>query len=100
MMLANGLTWVRIMAGHPEYLKAREKIKTGAWIGPSMTVVSPPLVGSWPWPPEFKNYEIVDTKEKAVEAVKKFKEDGYDAIKITFMISREAYDAIVATGKE
>lgn len=100
MMLANGLTSARILAGHPAYLEARSKVREGKWIGPDLTVASPQLVGSWPWPPEFKNYEIVDTKENAANAVKKFKQQGYDEIKITFMVKREVYDEIISTAKQ
>ena len=100
MMLANGITSARIMAGHPEYLAAKAKLESREWEGPDITVASPQLVGAWPWPTGFKNYEIVNTPQKATEAVKRFKQEGYDAIKITFMVDRECYDAIVATAKE
>lgn len=100
IMLANGLTTVRIMAGHPDYLEARSKVRSGQWIGPELYVASPQLVGSWPWPEEFKNFEVVDTHEKAVEAVKRFKAEGYDAIKLTFMLSREVFNAVVHSAYE
>lgn len=100
LMLANGLTTARILAGHPDYLTARENVKTKKCEGPELLVASPQLVGAWPWPAEFKNYEIVNTPEKAVAAVKAFKGQSYDAIKITFMVNRECYDAIIATAKE
>lgn len=100
MMLANGITSARIMAGHPDYIAARAKVEAGEWIGPDLTIASPQLVGAWPWPGEFKNYEIVNTPEKAKDAVKRFKNEGYDAIKITFMVNRECYDTIVATAKQ
>lgn len=100
LMLANGLTTVRIMAGHPDYLDARTKVRSKEWLGPDLFVASPQLVGSWPWPAEFKNYEVVDTHEKAVAAVKRFKAEGYDAIKLTFMLSREVFNAVVHTAYE
>ncbi len=100
MMLANGMTTARILAGHPAYLEAREKVSNGEWVGPELIVASPQLVGKWPWPPDFKNYEIVDTKEKAQAAVRKFKTEGYQAIKITFMVKREVYDAIIETARK
>jgi len=100
MMLANGLSTVRIMAGHPAYKEARENVKTGKWIGPELFIASPQFAGRWPWPTEFKNFEVVDTKQKAADAVRKYKKEGYDAIKITFMIKREVYDEIIKTAKE
>ena len=100
MMLANGLTTARIMAGHPNYLEARENVKRGKWTGPDLIVASPQFVGQWPWEENFKNYEIVDTPEMASDAVKKYKLQDYDAIKITFMVDRPSYDAIVSTAKD
>ncbi len=96
LMLANGLTQVRILAGHPNYLEARQQVKDGKWIGPDLVVASPQFVGRWPWPADFKNFEIADTPENARAAVRRFKAAGYDLIKITFMVNREVYDAIVA----
>jgi imidazolonepropionase-like amidohydrolase len=99
VMLANGLTTARVMAGHPNYLEAKVNVKVGKWAGPDLVVASPQLAGRWPWPTDFKNFELVDTKEKAIAAVKKFKAEGYDAIKITFMVSKPVFDAVAETAK-
>ncbi len=99
VMLMNGITTARIMAGHPVYLNAKEQVVNGNFLGPDLVVASPQLVGRWPWPADFENFRIVDTEEKAVQAVKDFKQAGYDAIKITFMVTRPVYDAVVATAK-
>ena len=100
MMLANGLTTVRILAGHPAYLEARNNVRDGVWTGPELIVASPQLVGRWPWPADFRNYEIVDSREKAVVAVRNFKKQGYQEIKITFMVKPEVYDAIIETARD
>lgn len=100
MMLANGLTTARIMAGHPNYLEARDKVKEKVWAGPDLVIASPQFVGRWPWPPDFKNFEITDTKEKAAEAVRRFKKEGYDLIKVSFMIKSDVFDAIVQAASE
>lgn len=94
LMLANGITTARIMAGHPVFLEAKAKVKSGEWIGPELSIASPQLVGRWPFAPEFKNYEIVASEAKAQEAVRKFKAEGYDAIKITFMMAKPIYKAV------
>lgn len=98
LMLANGITTARIMAGHPSYLEAKANVKNGKWIGPELSVASPQLAGKWPFPTEFKNYELVDSEEKAREAVRKFKKEGYDAIKVTFMITKPVHKAIIDAG--
>jgi imidazolonepropionase-like amidohydrolase len=95
LMLANGITTARIMAGHPSFLEAKAKVVTGKWIGPELNVASPQLVGKWPFSTEFKNYEIVASEAKANEAVTTFKQQGYDAIKITFMMAKPIYKAVV-----
>jgi hypothetical protein len=100
MMLANGLTTARILAGHPNYLQAKANVQNKTWEGPQLIIASPQLVGRWPWPADFKNFEVVDTKEKGIEAVKKFKSEGYDAIKLTFMVGRDVFDAIAKTAKQ
>lgn len=100
IMLANGLTTVRILAGHPEYLKARENVASGTWDGPTVFVASPQFVGMWPWPQDFKNFVVANSAQTATEAVKRFKKEGYNEIKITFMITPEAYEAITRTAKE
>lgn len=99
-MLANGLTTVRIMAGHPSYLEAREKVKTGMWTGPNLFIASPQMVGRWPWSPQFENFGIANIPEEAKAKVRQFKKDGYDEIKITFMVKREVYDAIFEAARE
>lgn len=96
LMLANGITTARIMAGHPSYLEARANVKNRKWVGPELSVASPQLAGKWPFPTDFKNYELVETEEKAAEAVRTFRKQGYDAIKITFMVTKPVHQAIVS----
>jgi imidazolonepropionase-like amidohydrolase len=100
LMLANGITTARIMTGHPIYLEARANVANDTWIGPELKVASPQLVGRWPWPPEFKNYEMVTSEEKARTAVKNFKAQGYDAIKLTFMVARPVFDEVAKAAAE
>ncbi len=99
MMLANGLTTVRIECGDPVYLDVREKKRHGTLAGPELFVVSPQFVGAWPW--EGKVFAaICTTPQEAEHAVRKFKMERYDEIKITFMVKRDVYDAIIKTAKE
>lgn len=100
LMLANGITTARIMTGHSIYLEARENVKSYKWIGPELKIAAPQLVGRWPWGPEFKNYEIVASEKSAREAVKKFKAEGYDAIKLTFMVAKPVFDEVIKTAAE
>lgn len=98
-MLANGLTTVRIECGDPVYLVARKNVAEEKWIGPRLFVSSPQFVGNWPWPGKMFAM-LCKTPEDAVKAVKACKQNGYDEIKITFMVKRDVYDAIIRTAKE
>jgi imidazolonepropionase-like amidohydrolase len=99
LMLANGLTTVRIACGDSVYLYVRKMIRQGKWEGPELIVTSPQIVGSWPWTGKvFAG--ICKTPEQGKDAVLKYKREGYDQIKLTFMVSREVYDAIVETAEE
>jgi hypothetical protein len=99
IMMANGLTTVRIQCGDSIYLDARQKVHDGKWIGPKLFISSPQFVGNYPWPG--KVFAMVcKTPAEAKAAVKKCKKEGYDEIKITFMVKRDVYDAIIKTAKE
>lgn len=98
VMLANGLTTVRIQCGDSVYLDARQKVNEGKWVGPKLSVSSPQFVGNYPWP-GMVFAMVCTTPEEAEAAVKKCKKEGYDEIKITFMVKRDVYDAIIRTAK-
>jgi hypothetical protein len=95
-MLANGVTTARILCGDPVYLEARRQVRSGNWKGPELFVASPQFVGRWPWPGKVFA-AICTTPAEATAAVKKFKAEGYDEIKITFMVKKDVYDAIIKT---
>lgn len=98
VMAANGLTTARIECGDPVYLEARKKVAEHSWLGPELFVASPQFVGNWPWPGKVFA-EICKTPAEAEAAVKACKQAGYDEIKITFMVKRDMYDAIIKTAK-
>ncbi len=97
-MLANGLTTVRIMNGDPLYLNAKSTVARGQAAGPELFVVSPQLVGQWPFSGAFFG-EIVQNPIDASNAVQRFKREGYDAIKLTFYLKPEVYTAIINSAK-
>ena len=96
MMLANGVTTVRIMNGCPLYKNAREQVAEHKLVGPELFVVSPQFVGDWPWKNDtLSPHQVVTNGAEAKEAVRRYKREGYDEIKITFFIKKPAYDGIV-----
>jgi len=97
--LANGVTTVRIMNGRSEYLQLKTDIAKTRTPGPEMFVASPQLVGRWPFKDSLVGKIVTGAKE-AEDAVKLFKSEGYDAIKITTLVNPEAYNAIISTAEK
>jgi len=97
LFLAHGVTTARVMIGQVEHLGLRDRIASGAWLGPTLYVASPPLgikAGSLPGVPEIKAPE--DALRFALDA----KRAGYDGVKVLDGMSREEYDAFVAGARE
>lgn len=97
--LVNGVTTARVMNGDSLYLDLKKKIAKGEIAGPELFVASPQLVGKWGYSGPFFG-QIVKSRTDAANAVRRFKKEGYDEIKITFFVYPEQYDAIVQTAKE
>lgn len=95
IMLANGVTTIRLMIGTPEHLLLREQSARGEIVAPTLFLASPHLTG-------FKqgNDFLVNTEEAGREAVRKSKQAGYDFIKVTTFIKAEVYEAIVDEAKK
>ena len=98
LMLANGVTTIRLMIGTPEHLLLREKIAKGEMVGPTLYVASPQITGRKSG--AVFNGRVVTTAEEAQRAVRDFKAAGYDFIKLTNYITRPVYDAVIETAKQ
>jgi imidazolonepropionase-like amidohydrolase len=88
LYVANGVTTVRNMAGHPSHLALRTSIAAGAPIAPTLYTASP-----WLHP------GVAGTPEKARQAARDYQAAGYDLIKIG-SVSRAAYAAMAQTAQE
>ncbi len=91
VMIANGVTAIRLMIGTPEHLVLRARIEQGRLLGPQLWVASPQLIGT-----ESANARVVSTPDQARAAVKEVADAGYDFVKLTTDITPEVYDAVVA----
>lgn len=91
VMLANGVTTVRMMIGTPEHLQLRKNIEAGKLLGPQMWIASPQFCGR-----KDVNAQVVTTPEEAQAAVKAAADAGYDFIKLTLFITPPVFDAIMA----
>lgn len=90
VMIANGVTTIRLMIGTPEQLILRQKSANGEIIAPTIYAASPHLTGR-----KQGNDFVVKTEEEAREAVRKSKNAGYDFIKITTFIDAKVYEAAI-----
>lgn len=103
LYLANGVTYIREMAGRPEILEWRKSIlKSG--LGPRMFVASPPIFSEaglagyyYSWTRQSVNYS---NKKDAEKAIKKIKEQGYDAIKMYGFVNPEMFKTTMQIAKE
>src|SRR5262249_42738620 len=94
VLLATGMTTVRLMIGTPEQLVLREQVRKGEVLGPQLWLASPQLTGS-----RSTNAYVVTTAEEARAAVARSAEQGYDFIKLTENIPPPVYDAIMDEAK-
>ena len=90
VMLANGVTTVRLMIGTPEHLALRREIIAGRLVGPQLWVASPQFAGR-----QYENGVVVATPEDARRQVAAVADAGYEFIKLTLDITPLVFDAIV-----
>ncbi len=98
LYVANGVTVVREMNGRPGHFRWREEMAAGELFGPILYVAGPIIDGN---PSVYSGGTLsVETAQEAREVVRAQKEAGYDFIKVYSLLSKEAYDAIVAEARE
>jgi hypothetical protein len=96
MFVGNGVLTVRDLNGSPMTLGWREAAAAGALTAPRIFVSGPIIAGAEiPW----KNKATPATAAEAQAVVMSQKRAGYDQIKIYDGISREVFEAAIATAK-
>jgi cytosine/adenosine deaminase-related metal-dependent hydrolase len=91
LILANGVTTMRDPIGKPSLLALRAAVARGEVLGPELWLGSPQLSGRT-WPGVFNGREV-HRADEARAAVREYHAAGYDFIKLTTDVSREAFDA-------
>lgn len=89
MYLANGITTVRGMQGHPQQLNLRENAKKDLVVSPNLYLAGPVF-----------NDQNIGSPQHAMDKVREQKEEGWDLIKVHEGLSMEEYDAMAKTAKE
>jgi imidazolonepropionase-like amidohydrolase len=90
IMVANGVTTIRLMTGTPEQLVLREKSAKGEILAPTIYAASPQFTGK-----KSSNAYVVTNEQEARASVRQAKQDGYDYLKVTTNLKPEVYEAIV-----
>lgn len=96
--VANGVTTVQVLSGTRELLPVRGKIAEGAMLAPRLILARMIDGPKKAWPPPISTW--VSTAEEARNATLQAKADGYDKMKVYSFLTKETYDAVIATSKE
>lgn len=89
LYLANGITTIRGMLGHPKHLELRSKINSGEMLGPHFYATGPSFNG-----------QTVKTAARGAEMVREQKAAGYDFLKLHPGLTNETFPAIARTAQE
>lgn len=96
--VANGVTTVQVLSGTHELLPVRGRIAEGRMLGPRLILARMIDGPDKAWPPPLSSW--VSTAEEARKATLQAKADGYDKMKVYSFLTKETYDAVIATAKE
>lgn len=96
--IAHGVTTVQALSATPEEIILRGRIDRGEVLGPRLILARMIDGPKKAWPPPLSTW--VASAAEAREAVRQAKDEGYDKIKVYSFLSKECYDAIIATAKE
>jgi imidazolonepropionase-like amidohydrolase len=96
--VANGVTTVQVLSGTRELLPLRARIAQGEMLAPRLILARMIDGPDKAWPPPLSTW--VSTAEEARDATLRAKTDGYDKMKVYSFLSKESYDAVIATAKE
>lgn len=96
--IANGVTTVQVLSATPEHVTLRQHIDGGEVLAPRLILARMVDGPEKAWPPPLSTW--VATAEEARGAVRDAKHEGYDKIKVYSFLTRETYDAVMATARE
>ncbi len=89
LYLANGITTVRGMLGHPGQLELREKAKRGELLAPNLYLAGPSFNGN-----------SINSPQEATDKARAQKKEGWDLLKVHPGLTRDEYDAMAKTARE
>ena len=96
--VANGVTTVQVLSGTHELLPVRGRIADGKLLAPRLILARMIDGPDKAWPPPLSTW--VATAAEARDATRRAKAEGYDKMKVYSFLTKETYDAVIATAKE
>lgn len=96
--IANGVTTVQVLSATPEHITLRQRVDAGEVLAPRLILARMVDGPAKAWPPPLSTW--VATDAEAQSAVRDAKHEGYDKIKVYSFLTKETYDAIIATARE
>ena len=106
LYLANGITQVGEMTGMREHFEYAKEIEEGAFLGPRMYIASPKVSSQKGIKVKFRSWferrqQNYPTEKSARRAVRKYKSQGYKAIKLASQLfDRDIYFAVIDEAKK
>jgi imidazolonepropionase-like amidohydrolase len=94
LYMANGVTGIRVMSGAPDILAFRDNQRGKLGPYPKLVVATPMLAGNPPILPE-PITKVLLTPKAAREAVREYKREGYDFIKVRDNLSAPVFRAVI-----
>lgn len=99
LSIMNGVLTARIMNGNADYLRLKKRTNAGGTPGPELFVVSPQVVGKWPYKYALEGV-LLDSVHKVRPFVRQIKANGYDAVKLTEFIDPTIHREIMKVASE
>lgn len=106
LYLANGITQVGEMTGMREHFEYAKEIEEGVFLGPRMYIASPKVSSEKGIKVKFRSWferrqQNYPTEKSARRAVRKYKSQGYKAIKLASQLfDRDIYFAVIDEAKK
>ena len=96
--VANGVTTVQVLSGTHELLAVRGRIASGELLAPRLILARMIDGPGKAWPLPLSTW--VSTAAEARDATLRAKAEGYDKMKVYSFLSKESYDAVIATARD
>ena len=97
LLIANGVTTVRSMVGHPSHVVMRQAAARGDFLAPNFVLAAPQIAG--PNAPGFFAQYALQSPSDATTRVREAKAAGFDFMKLTIALTPEVQEAVTTAAR-